>query len=797
MNKNLSVLHWINLFIMACFLTFALAGCGDDGAPGAAGTPGPGVASKSAATELTITITSASVNSAPVVNFSVVNEDAIPVAGLADSDLRFNIAKLIPGTPTRWQSYLNRVSGGGVLGTQERVGTGYAYGTLVDHINGTYTYTFATDITSTTANPCPAPCTDADGNALDISYQPSVTHRIGIQQNNTELPKANATYDFVPAGGSVTSTREITSTAKCNECHNQLAAHGGGMRIDTKLCVTCHNPGSWMNTPGNIQTVDFPVMIHKIHHGDELPSVNDATNPTPYAIGTHDFSDVAFPQDIRNCTKCHDGTSGAANATANGDLWKNAPTKKACGACHDNVYFGLASARLFETVSHMDLITNAGGTAVADPADSTCTSCHATGQLAGSVEEKHAYPGLVAAEAAKYEFNVLTVTNTVPCTDPGNVPANCTSSSPVITFSVTDPTNSDTRYNIKTDTRISAGSLSLMVGWNNSDENNTDSTSNPGQPITVSLVGSGAANAVANGDDTYTVSLATATLGSGVTRRVIPYGITGSGRVSIYGRAAVDVDADTVVDRVPVRAGYTDFAITDTTAVARRTVVDINKCNQCHEHLSLHGESRTNEPGLCVICHNPSATDVNRRPKTGGIPNASGPDGKTEESVDFKRMIHAIHAAGIREEGLVIYGYSSSPIAFGGLRFPGIVNDCLTCHVTPSGSNAGSYELAGNWQVPTASGILSSTVSAVPDATDAGTYTTFIAIQSDDLNITPTAAVCSSCHDGVVAKSHMVLNGAFFDETQAFIAGSGTLEACAICHGPGRIADVKTVHGVD
>jgi OmcA/MtrC family decaheme c-type cytochrome len=790
MNKNLSVHYWINIFLTACFMTFALVGCGDDGAPGAAGTPGPGVAPLASSTELNITITSASISSAPVVNFTVTNQDGVAVAGFADSDLRFNISKLIPGSPSKWQSYLNRVSGGGVLGTQERSGSGNVYGTLVDHKNGSFTYTFATDITSSTANPCPAPCTDADGNALDISYQPSVTHRIGIQQNNTLLPKANATYDFVPAGGSVTSTREITGTAKCNECHNQLGAHGGGMRIDTKLCVTCHNPGSWMNTTGNIQTVDFPVMIHKIHHGDELPSVNDATNPTPYAIGSHDFSDVAFPQDIRNCTKCHDGTSGAANATANGDVWKNAPTKAACGACHDDVYFGLTASKLYQTVSHMDLITAANGTPVADPADSTCTSCHATGQLAGGVDEVHAYPGLVEAEAAKFKFNVLTVTNSAP------------TQSPVITFSVTDPTNSNAVYDIKTDARFSGASLSLMVGWNNDDENNTGSTSNPGQPPTVNLLG---ANAVDNFDGTYTVDLATATLGNGVTNRVIPVGTTGSGRVAIYGRAAVDVDGDTVVDRVPVKAAYKDFAITDATAVARRTVVDINKCNNCHDHLSLHGESRTDEPGLCVICHNPSATDVTKRPKYAsgsgqltGYPDATAAaDGKAEESIDFKRMIHSIHGAGFRENGLVIYGYNSSVNDFSGLRFPGILNDCLTCHVTPTGNNAGSYELSGNWEVPTASGILGSTVRATPNLGGSSTYVVELADQTDDLNITPTAAVCTSCHDGVVARSHMVLNGALFDVTQTAIAGSGTLEACAICHGPGRIADVKTVHGVD
>jgi OmcA/MtrC family decaheme c-type cytochrome len=207
---------------------------------------------------------------------------------------------------------------------------------------------------------------------------------------------------------------------------------------------------------------------------------------------------VAFPQDIRNCTKCHDGTSGATNATANGDNWKTRPNKAACASCHDDVYFGASPAKPYQVVSHMDLITTAGGVAVADPADNLCISCHASGELAGSIEDKHALPGLLKAEGAKYQLNILTVTNTAP------------GLSPVITFSVTNP-GTGTAYNIKTDTTLTAGSLSLAVGWNNTDANNTGSTSNPGQPVTVGLTGSSAANAVDNGDLTYTVNLAAAT----------------------------------------------------------------------------------------------------------------------------------------------------------------------------------------------------------------------------------------------------------------------------------------------
>jgi OmcA/MtrC family decaheme c-type cytochrome len=812
-----SAYQWVSLVALTSMLAIALTGCsGDDGSQGPPGPPGTnvGVASLSEATSLTINITSVTINSAPVVNFTVTNQDGVPVSGFGAADLRFNIAKLVPGTsggPSRWQNYINRASSGAVQGTQERASTG---GTLVDNKNGTFTYTFAADITNPTANPCPAPCTDADGNALDISYQPSLVHRVTIQQGNSAYPQYNATYTFVPGGGEVASGREIVQTATCNQCHNKISAHGS--RIETKLCVTCHNPGSWVKgTPGVTPNtpVDFKVMIHKIHQGEELPSVKAGV---PYKIGSADFSDVVFPYssvalgDTRACTKCHDGSA------AQSDNWKNQPSKPACGACHDDVYFGDTPDPLkpYQTVRHAD----AGLSGTVDPADSTCTLCHGVGRPA-DVVVKHDLPNLLTAEGAKYQFSVVSAANTAPSA-PGGAAIQ-------VVFSVKNPATG-TAYNIKTDPAFACvpgtglpASVSMLVGWNNTDENNTGSASNPGQPYSASVLDTYSGGVCSNnanvtgpdGSGNFTLTL---------TGKVIPLAITGSGRAALYGRTSKDVDGDGTKENVRIKAAYKDFAITDPTPVARRTVVDIAKCDKCHDSLSLHGDARTDEPGLCVICHNPSATDVTRRPKgvgTGGLfPDATlSLDGKAEEAIDFKRLIHGVHAAaktdytgaaaeGFRTKGLVVWGYpgagSSTCTApaytcqndFSRVRFPGILNDCLTCHVTPTGNNRGSYELAGKWEVPTASGILGSTISTVPDLT--GVYATQLADQTDDLNITPTAAVCSSCHDSATAKSHMQLNGALFAATQAVINTGVTLEACAICHGPGRLADVKVMHGV-
>ncbi len=49
------------------------------------------------------------------------------------------------------------------------------------------------------------------------------------------------------------------------------------------------------------------------------------------------------------------------------------------------------------------------------------------------------------------------------------------------------------------------------------------------------------------------------------------------------------------------------FAVTDAQPVARRTVVDLAKCNKCHEKLGAHGGQRF-KIEECNICHNPTAT---------------------------------------------------------------------------------------------------------------------------------------------------------------------------------------------
>ena len=774
MKKKRSSGQWLDLVpwgnflsgVAASLLALALAGCGGGGSGGGSTGSGSGagpavstidIAALTASTALTTTITSASVNSPPVVNFTVTNQAAVGMAGLTAADLRFNIAKLMPdpnGGPSTWQNYLNRANGGAVQGSQERSAAGFAFGTLVNHGNGSYTYTFATDIRNPAANPCPAPCTDAGGRPLDISYQPGLTHRVTIEQANSAYPPASGVRDFVPAGGAVTTTRDILATAKCNECHGEIMMYGTN-RVDTRLCVTCHNPGSWIaGTPNT--SLDFNVQSHKMHIGANLPSVKAGF---PNIIARRDFTNTNFVQDIRNCTKCHDGTPGAANATAQGDNWKTQPNMAACGSCHDNVYFGATPdpAKPYQTKAHP-------GGVMSD--SSTCSLCHAAGRFTDNkdIVVAHNFPARLKAATARFKYNIISVTPTTA------------GSTPVITFSVTDPTNADVPYDIKTAVPFTSGgnsTLTVKLGWSTSDFGNDGSGQAFGQPVSINLLGNAAVVAGAGG--TYTVTSTVA----------IPAAQTGTLRVLMEGHPAGDVTtAGAFTDRLPAKSVFKDFVITGT-ATARRVVVDIAKCNACHNVLSLHGNNRTDEPGVCAVCHNPNATDASRRPAAAGV-LTGGTDGKPEESIDFKTMIHAIHAGeagkgGFRTKGITVYGFGGSVNNFSGVVFPGKLKDCSTCHTGTS------YQLTGVWATPTASGILGNTITTGASTTSS----------ADNLRITPTAAVCSSCHDSAVAKVHMqdAFNGANFSATQAAI-NAGTQEACSFCHGAGKTFDVKTLHGV-
>ena len=145
-------------------------------------------------------------------------------------------------------------------------------------------------------------------------------------------PTGEADFDFVPAGGAVTQTRNIVETATCKKCHGPEFAGHGGDRVTVEGCNTCHSPDSAMvNTAANggtTETIEMAVMIHKMHAGRELASApgpdgvffddpataaNEAADNGTYTLGSLSASwrSAAFPAVLANCQACHTGSGPA------------------------------------------------------------------------------------------------------------------------------------------------------------------------------------------------------------------------------------------------------------------------------------------------------------------------------------------------------------------------------------------------------------------------------------------------------------------------------------------------------
>ncbi|MBW2390009.1 MAG: OmcA/MtrC family decaheme c-type cytochrome, partial [Deltaproteobacteria bacterium] len=645
--------------------------------------------------QLAVNITEVDVTGTSIIiEFDVEDEGNAPVSDIFAGDLRFNIASLedgaaLSGDSSFFQDLINRVEDPGgtgpgpgtpeLQGTSERFGSGvFEAGPGGGLVGGEYRYTSA-------FNPA------APTGANDIAVVDGETYRLAIQLSAGDLPAGNGWCDFVADTtdpnddcDSAAITREIVETDTCNRCHGatpevHLALHGGG-RTQVEYCVTCHNPGSTDANTGN--TVDFKVMIHKIHAGSSL---EDDYMIYGFRNSIHDYSTVSFTAELDNCAFCHNGGGNEV------DAWKENPTREACGSCHDDVNFATGE-------NHPP----PGGVQLTNAA---CAGCHPD---SGAIVLNAIYPvetvhqGTVRnAEAGLYAggVNGFDVESLSWDEDAGEL---------TIGYSVT---RDDVKMDLANDPEWTAGGgasrLALSIGWHTDDYTNEDSGVTPALPISVNAL-TGVEVGV-----TKTFEVVVDDVG----------GASDSLTVTMDGHPAADLDGDgTFSDRIPVRNSFLDLDINPRGmgTVSRRVVVDVDRCNVCHDSagvgISLHGNNRTSEPQVCVVCHNPDATDINRRPDPG-----PGVDGKDEEMIDFKRMIHMIHTGAELDDGLVIYGFGGSVHDFSHVEFIGNRQNCETCHEPGTYSTEAAYDA------------LATTIDTGDDAEDF----------SDDLNISPTASVCS------------------------------------------------------
>lgn len=509
----------------------------------------------------------------------------------------------------------------------------------------------------------------------------------------------NKLMHFLPTDGEVTvldaPPRDIVVTAACNQCHNPLSYHGGSRR-EVPLCIQCHTPQTVSATTG--ENVDFKVIIHRIHRGEDLHSVEEGI---PNLIGRRDFSDVAFPQDIRNCETCHRpgpdqgvadavtekarvaGTAGITGGTQS-LAWLMRPSRAVCGACHDEVNFA--------TGEH-----HPGGPQISD---NLCANCHfPEGELEYSADIRgaHTVP-YKSSQLAGINIEILDVVGTSP------------GESPTVYFTVTDDSGiplepssfNRFRFNL-------AGPTEDYVGQVRESGPLTDSV--PFQ-------------------DGYTYTFEAA----------IPEGATGTYVIGHESRRDAVLNEGTT-EEFAIRESSGEnalfyFAVTDPEPTPRRMIVDQNKCHRCHDLLSFHGGQR-HTVQYCVTCHNANAT------------------AEETQGIHFKYMIHRIHRGTDLAREFTIDDEN-----FNGLRFPGDLRDCETCHAGET------YTIANETgEFPVLPGLLPTTAPG-------------------DLfsPLPPITAACVGCHDSVATAAHAYTQIAPFGE------------GCGACHGRGAEFAVERVH---
>jgi OmcA/MtrC family decaheme c-type cytochrome len=604
------------------------------------------------------------------------------------------VAAVLPNDQTQYAAYTTRQATGAVSGTVSQAGADSG-GTRTNVGNGNYQYVFKTKAPS--------------------GFDTSATHTIGIygSRDLTEFDLgtnyASAVVNFVPSGAAVTHVRDVIRTVSCDACHDQLSAHGGSRR-GIELCVLCHTPQTVDPDTGN--TVDFKVMPHKIHMGSSLPSVQSGM---PYQIvgfggAVSDWSTVVYPADVRRCETCHSQTTGAAQATA----YLTRPARAPCGACHDDVNFATGK-------------NHPGGPQFDDKLCATCHIPQGEIEFDASIKGAHVVP-VDSQMLSGLAVQLTKVVNSVA------------GSQPVVSFTVKDKSGATVALS-------KLGSLTLTMAGPTSDYGYTSFGSDVTTPGYVSESAL-SASCGSDGVCTYTF------------KHSIPAKATGTYSIGVEARRTETLLPGTTKQQSVTYGAINQvlhFSVDGSTVQARRSVVAISNCNQCHSELSVHGSLR-NQTEYCVFCHNPSNTDAATRA------NAMVPSDKTmpPQGINFNLLVHRIHTG----ENLppnrpyIVVGFGGSHNDFSDVRYPALSptgapgdrRNCAMCHINGSEQN-----------LPTG-------LNPVVDP------------QGPINPVQPVTSACTGCHVDTPTASHALANTTPLGES------------CEVCHGSGASFSVSQVH---
>ena len=825
-------------------------------------------------------------------------------------NLAFSAAKLVPasnGSPSKWVSYIvTTVPSTTTASAPTRPSTDNT-GTLQYLGEGRYQYSFYRDIFNTKAQvdamTVSGSNNKADLGGQDLLFDPNAVHRVTIQFSGnapctgTNTPTGansgvaavplknplNAVYDFIPATHQAVAPtdavaqRLIVDRLSCNECHEKLggipgtegASFHGGSRYDPNYCVVCHSdqrkygrtnvastnfafPPITFGATGNITSAstyiadgvtvgDFPVLIHRVHKGEDLIKQN-------YNFAGVLLNETKFPQDLRNCTKCHDGTAPKVAPQANN--FQNVPSRLACGACHDGIDFATGQGK----TNNGKLMGHIGGIQVDD---SRCALCH------DPVSIKSVYHIPVTPPNPNNSLQVpggSSNTNAAwIASNRDNVPPGAVK----VTYDIKDVYRDSNRNpvivfrllhdGVRKDFNIPTGSNELWDGffgspsvyfvwavpqdgitapsdfnasanawlkniWNGSAAGTSLAGPDANGYATVTLNGvqvpDGAVMLTGGVGYNYSLSNNNTTGGNppltqiGVSEPIASNLALGTPRFGVSqstifpanpnaivgGLIVVTPDAQMVAS-AGAGAGGTGGAYT-----GRRPIVDDAKCNNCHKELGMftatafHAGQR-NDGASCAWCHTPNRTSA----------------GWAADSAYF---VHAIHAGDKRETPFTWHAAAVGK-SFADIGYPGILNKCESCHLP------GTYDFSAPASVSALPNRLYRTVGAgtnpysappgsvqeyslspyVTQGVPYGAGPTYVpatgTITAGDpanLVIAPIATACFSCHDSNIARQHMENEGGSIYRPRSTALATG--EVCTLCHNPSSAygLGIKAVH---
>jgi OmcA/MtrC family decaheme c-type cytochrome len=555
-------------------------------------------------------------------------------------------------------------------------------------------------------------------------------------------------------------------------------------------------------------------MVHKIHMGEELQYQG-------YNQFGVKYNEVTYPQPQTNCVKCHDGSASAVNKTPQGDNWKMQPSRLACGACHDGIDFATGKGKTLNGVN--DQIGHIGG---AQQDDKNCALCHDATSIAtvyhvtvdptGSAD-RGGYPANTAANVPTPGFPAGQGPAIPLASQLGNLPAGVYK----INFEVSKVTVAGAAgakkisvvYRIMKDGAPVTlnptgflingvdGSPSIMVAYAVPQDGITapadwNFVQDLGGGATVKAIRDGLNGNSQTGPDAN--GFYTATLGLTIPDNAKM--VTASFGVAYQGFVQLNLAAYPKGIRlrepafvIKTAEGYTP----------RRQIVSKDKCNSCHGQLgvkpSFHSGARNNGEG-CVACHSPNLSTGH-----GGPGDVAG-----GWSVSEKTLVHGIHGSGKRQQAYSYFATAANPGGFQKVTYPGLLNNCEQCHVP------GSYDFSAAANTAAVPNLLWQTdanrnMSPVDPAKDSIGMSPWVSLlgrglvdyRTDNLVSSPVSAACFGCHDSSIAVSHMQDNGATLYKPVSTVSVSGTgdrskgfskTESCLVCHGSGRVADIKAVH---